>query len=139
MRATPYFKAHSMRHEIIGGSLTLADGTTLPLSKAVRAGNFVFLSGQLGLLPQGGLAGTTIEAQTRQALHNISVILAEAGASLSQVIKSTVWLVDGADFPRFNQIYAEHFPHHPPARSTVVSGLVLKGALVEIEVVAYVP
>lgn len=128
-----------MRHEIIGGSLTLADGTALPLSKGVRAGNFVFLSGQLGLLPQGGLAGSTIEVQTRQALQNISMILAEAGASLSQVIKSTVWLVDGDDFPRFNQIYAEHFPHHPPARSTVVSGLVLKGALVEIEVVAYAP
>ncbi len=128
-----------MKHEIIGGALCLADGKPLPLSKAVRAGDFVFLSGQLGLSAQGQLAGSSIETQTRQALHNISGILAEAGASLAQVIKSTVWLVERSDFSRFNQIYAEYFPHQPPARSTVVCGLVLTGALVEIEVVAYAP
>lgn len=128
-----------MKHEIIGGALTLADGKPLPLSKAVRAGDFLFLSGQLGLNAQGVLAGDSIEVQTRQALQNISAILAEAGSSLAQVVKSTVWLVDGADFPRFNPIYAEFFAHHPPVRSTVVSGLVLKGALVEIEVLAYAP
>ena len=128
-----------MKHEIIGGALCLADGKPLPLSKAVRAGDYVFLSGQLGLSAQGQLAGTSIETQTRQALHNISGILAEAGASLAQVIKSTVWLVERSDFARFNQIYAEYFPHQPPARSTVVCGLVLAGALVEIEVVAYAP
>ena len=128
-----------MKHEIIGGALCLADGKPLPLSKAVRAGDFVFLSGQLGLSAQGQLAGSSIETQTRQALHNISGILAEAGASLAQVIKSTVWLVERNDFARFNQIYAEYFPHQPPARSTVVCGLVLAGALVEIEVVAYAP
>ncbi len=128
-----------MKHEIIGGALCLADGKPLPLSKAVRAGDFVYLSGQLGLSAQGQLAGSSIETQTRQALHNISGILAEAGASLAQVIKSTVWLVERSDFARFNQIYAEYFPHQPPARSTVVCGLVLAGALVEIEVVAYAP
>lgn len=128
-----------MKHEIIGGALCLADGKPLPLSKAVRAGDYVFLSGQLGLSAQGQLAGSSIETQTRQALHNISGILAEAGASLAQVIKSTVWLVERSDFARFNQIYAEYFPHQPPARSTVVCGLVLAGALVEIEVVAYAP
>ena len=128
-----------MKHEIIGGALCLADGQPLPLSKAVRAGDYVFLSGQLGLSAQGQLAGSSIETQTRQALHNISGILAEAGASLAQVIKSTVWLVERSDFARFNQIYAEYFPHQPPARSTVVCGLVLAGALVEIEVVAYAP
>ena len=128
-----------MKHEIIGGALCLADGKPLPLSKAVRAGDFVLLSGQLGLSAQGQLAGSSIETQTRQALHNISGILAEAGASLAQVIKSTVWLVERSDFARFNQIYAEYFPHQPPARSTVVCGLVLAGALVEIEVVAYAP
>lgn len=128
-----------MKHEIIGGALCLADGKPLPLSKAVRAGDYVFLSGQLGLSAQGQLAGSSIETQTRQALHNISGILAEAGASLAQVIKSTVWLVERSDFARFNQIYAEYFPHQPPARSTVVCGLVLAGALVEIEVVVYAP
>ncbi|MBM4227466.1 MAG: RidA family protein [Gammaproteobacteria bacterium] len=128
-----------MKHEIIGGALTLADGKTLPLSKAVRAGDFLFLSGQLGLNAQGALAGDSVEAQTRQALQNIATILAEAGAGLHQVIKATVWLVDGADFARFNPVYAEFFAQHPPVRSTVVSGLVLKGALVEIEVMAYAP
>ncbi len=128
-----------MKHEIIGGALTLADGKPLPLSKAVRAGDFLLLSGQLGLNQQGVLAGDSIEIQTRQALQNISAILAEAGASLTQVVKTTVWLVDGADFARFNAVYAEFFAQHPPVRSTVVSGLVLKGALVEIEVMAYAP
>ena len=128
-----------MKHEVIGGALTLADGKPLPLSKAIRAGDFVFLSGQLGLKAHGELAGATIETQTRQALQNISAILAEAGASLSHVVKSSVWLVDRNDFGRFNQIYAEYFGHQPPVRSTVVSGLVLAGALVEIEVVAYAP
>lgn len=128
-----------MKHKIIGGTLTLADGKPLPLSKAIRAGDFVFLSGQLGLNSHGQLAGSTIESQTRQALHNISAILAEAGASLAHVVKSSVWLVERSDFGRFNQIYAEHFPHQPPVRSTVVSGLVLPDALVEIEVVAYAP
>ncbi len=128
-----------MKHEIIGGALCLADGKPLPLSKAVRAGDFVFLSGQLGLTAQGQLAGSSIETQTRQAVQNISAILADAGASLAHVIKSTVWLVERHDFSRFNQIYAEYFPHQPPARSTVVTGLVLPGALVEIEVVAYSP
>lgn len=127
------------RHEIIGGTLTLADGRQLPLSKAIRAGDFIFLSGQLGLDAHGALAGDSVETQTRQALHNIAAILDEAGASLAQVVKSTVWLVNEADFPRFNGVYAEFFPQHPPVRSTVISGLVLKGALVEIEVVAYAP
>ncbi len=128
-----------MKHEIIGGVLSLADGAILPLSKAIRAGDFVFVSGQLGLNSHGQLAGTTIEAQTRQCLQNISALLAEAGASLPHVVKASVWLVDGRDFARFNQIYAEYFGHNPPTRSTVVSGLVLPGALVEIEVLAYAP
>ncbi|MGD9601912.1 MAG: RidA family protein [Gammaproteobacteria bacterium] len=128
-----------MKHEVIGGALTLADGKPLPLSKAIRAGDYIFLSGQLGLNAQGQLAGSTIETQTRQALHNVCAILDEAGASLSHVVKSTVWLVERGDFARFNQIYAEFFANQPPVRSTVVSGLVLPGALVEIEVLAYAP
>jgi len=128
-----------MKHEVIGGALALADGKCLPLSKAIRAGDFVFLSGQLGINAHGQLAGNTIETQTRQALQNISAILAEAGASFAHVVKSSVWLVERGDFARFNQIYAEYFSHQPPVRSTVVCGLVLAGALVEIEVVAYAP
>ena len=128
-----------MLQKIIGGELKLADGKPLPLSKGVRAGEFVFLSGQLGLDATGKLVGTDIEAQTTQALANVRDILREAGCSLDQVVKATVWLTQREDFARFNAVYASHFPTSPPVRSTVVSGLVLPGALVEIEVVAYAP
>ena len=87
----------------------------------------------------GKLVGADIEAQTSQALANVRDVLREAGCSLDQVVKSTVWLTQREDFARFNAVYASHFPVAPPVRSTVVSGLVLPGALVEIEVVAYAP
>jgi len=128
-----------MAHKIIGGQLKLADGKCLPLSKAVRAGDFVMLSGQLGLDAHGHLAGADIEIQTRQCLANVSEVLREAGCTLDQVVKSTVWLVNRDDFAHFNAVYAEHFPLLPPVRATVVCGLVLPGALVEIEVMAYAP
>ncbi len=128
-----------MAHKIIGGQLKLADGRCLPLSKAVRAGDFVMLSGQLGLDAGGRLVGEDIETQTAQCLANIREILRDAGCTLDQVVKSTVWLVNREDFAPFNAIYASHFPSQPPVRSTVVCGLVLPGALVEIEVIAYAP
>ena len=128
-----------MAHRIIGGQLKLADGRCLPLSKAVRAGDFVMLSGQLGLDAGGRLVGDDIATQTTQCLANIREILREAGCTLDQVVKSTVWLVNREDFGPFNAIYASHFPSQPPVRSTVVCGLVLPGALVEIEVIAYAP
>lgn len=127
------------QHSIIGGPLSLPDGKPLPLSKAVRAGDFVLLSGQLGLDRDGHLAGADIEAQTRQCFTNIKAVLHEAGCDLSQVVKATVWLTEREHFARFNAVYAEEFAHQPPARSTVCSGLVYPGALVEIEVVAYDP
>ena len=126
-----------MAHDIIGGPLKLADGRVLPLSKAIRAGGFLFLSGQLGLTADGKLAGPDIAAQTRQALDNIKALLAEAGLGLGQVVKATVWLTDVADFAAFNESYARYFPARPPVRSTVCSALVLPGARVEIEVIAY--
>jgi 2-iminobutanoate/2-iminopropanoate deaminase len=125
-----------MSHEIIGGRFTLADGTPLPLSKAVRAGEFVFLSGQLGLDEQGRLADG-ITAQTEHCLRNIRVLLDAAGLDLANVVKATVWLTEVGDFAAFNQVYGRAFSDAPPVRSTVVSGLVLAGAKVEIEVVAY--
>jgi len=128
-----------MAHKIIGGQLKLADGRCLPLSKAVRAGDFVMLSGQLGLDAGGRLVGEDIETQTAQCLANIREILRDAGCTLDQVVKSTVWLVNREDFAPFNAIYASHFPSQSPVRSTVVCGLVLPGALVEIEVIAYAP
>ena len=79
-----------MKQQIIGGALALADGRVLPLSKAVRAGDFVFLSGQLGLTADGTLAGTDIETQTRQSLENIKAILSEAGCSFAQIGRAHV-------------------------------------------------
>ncbi len=127
-----------MQHTILGGRFTLANGTPLPLSKAIRAGDFVFLSGQLGLDEQGQLA-EGIEAQTQHCLRNIRALLKLADTGLSAVVKATVWLTDVADFATFNRVYGAAFPDTPPVRSTVVSGLVLPGAKVEIEVIAYAP
>lgn len=127
-----------MQHTILGGPYTLADGTRLPLSKAIRAGDFVFLSGQLGLDESGRIADG-IEAQTRHCLRHIETLLGTAGVGLDAVVKATVWLTDVADFAAFNRVYATAFPEHPPCRSTVVSGLVLPGARIEIEILAYAP
>lgn len=128
-----------MHHEIVGGQLSLGDGTKLPLSKATRAGEFLFLSGQLALGDDGQLKGTDISTQTERCIENIRAVLAEVDGNLTNVIKATVWLVERRDFGSFNKIYAKHFPQNAPARSAVCSELMLPGALVEIEVVAYLP
>lgn len=127
-----------MQHTILGGRFTLADGTPLPLSKAIRAGDFVFLSGQLGLDEQGHIA-VGIEAQTQHCLRTIRALLALADVGLEAVVKATVWLTDIADFPLFNRVYGAAFAERPPVRSTVCAALVLPGAKVEIEVLAYAP
>lgn len=127
-----------MQHTILGGRFTLADGTPLPLSKAIRAGDFVFLSGQLGLDENGRIA-EGIEAQTQHCLRHIRQLLELAGVDLSAVVKATVWLTEVGDFAAFNRVYAQAFADAPPVRSTVVSGLVMPGAKVEIEVIAYAP
>ncbi|MFN8447800.1 MAG: Rid family detoxifying hydrolase [Anaerolineae bacterium] len=106
-------------------------------SQAIRAGDFVYIAGQGGLDPATrNLVGDTIEAQTKQALENVRSILEAAGASMSDVVKSTVHLSDLSLFPRFNAIYAEHFPDPKPVRTTVGSQLI-GNMLVEIDVVAY--
>lgn len=110
----------------------------LALSMAYRAGDLVFVSGQVAFGPDGRLVTGGIEAETRQTLNNIGAALAAAGASLADVVKVTVWLADLNDFPAFNATYATYFPAAAPARSTVQAGLMV-GAKVEIEVVAYAP
>jgi reactive intermediate/imine deaminase len=109
----------------------------LPLSRAVRAGGFLFLSGQLAVDGQGNLVGSDIESQTRVVLEQIALSLQGLGASMAQVVKSTVWLADMKDFPAFNLEYRRHFSNGFPVRSTVEASL-FKGALVEIEVQAWV-
>lgn len=111
----------------------------LPFSSAVRVGNVLYLSGQLGNLPgTRQLADTGITGQTRQTLENIKAVLAYAGSSLERVVKCTVYLANIADYAKMNEVYASYFPKNPPARSTVAgSGLAL-GARVEIECMATV-
>jgi len=110
----------------------------VPLSPAVRAGDFVFVSGQVPVGPDGKIVEGGIAAETRAVLKNVSKALALAGCHLSDVVKTTVWLRDRDDFAAFNAAYAEFFPSEPPARSTAESRLMIDIA-VEIEVIAYKP
>ncbi len=128
-----------MHHEIIAGPFVLPDGTALPLSKAIRAGDFVFLAGQLGVDEAGALVSPTMAGQATQALENARRLLQGAGCSMSQVIKANVWVTGKEHFAEFNRIYAGVFAVNPPVRTTVCSALLLPGALVEIELVAYAP
>ena len=127
----------SNEKQVIGGPLVIG-GRTLSLSRAIRAGDFVFLTGQIPMRDGAPLTTGTVEDQTRAILDDITATLAEAGCVLDDVVKAMVWLRDRADFPGFNTVYGEYFPDHPPARSAVVSEL-LVDARVEIEVVAYRP
>jgi reactive intermediate/imine deaminase len=108
------------------------------LSSAVRVGDIVFLSGALGTKPGGGgLADGGIEGQTRQALENIKTSATLAGVTMADVAKCTVFLTDVANFQAMNGVYREFFATEPPARTTVaVAGLVVPGALIEIECMA---
>lgn len=110
-----------------------------PYSQAVRAGGFIFTSGQIGLDPAGGALVDGVEAQTRQALANLAAVLAAAGATFADVVKTTIFLADMADFQTVNQVYAALFVADPPARSTVQVAGLPRRALVEVEMVAYVP
>ncbi|MGH7508544.1 MAG: RidA family protein [Gemmatimonadales bacterium] len=110
-----------------------------PYSQAVRANGFVFTAGQVALDPATGqLVAGGIAEQTSRVLENLRAILAAAGADFSQVVKSTVFLVDMDDFTVMNEVYARAFGDHRPARSTVAVAGLPRGARVEIEVIATV-
>lgn len=110
-----------------------------PYSQAVEAGGFLFSAGQIGLIPKTGeFAGTDIETQARQVFENLGAILEEAGVSFADVVKTTVYLENMAEFPLVNAIYAEYFTEPYPARSTVAVVGLPKGARVEIDIVARV-
>lgn len=125
------------RKKVIGGPLVIG-GRTLSLSRAIRAGDFVFLTGQVPMRDGKPLTTGTIEEQTRAVLDDITATLGLAGCTRDDVVKAMVWLRDRADFPGFNAVYGEYFPNEPPARSAVVSDL-LVDVRVEVEVVAYKP
>lgn len=108
-----------------------------PYSQAIRAGDFLFVSGQLALRPgTTELAGSTIREQTEQVFANLKAILEAAGSSLNQVVKTTVFLQSLSDFAGMNEVYARYVGEHPPARSTVEVARLPSGALVEIEAIA---
>ena len=122
---------------IIGKPLVI-NGRQLSLSRAVRAGDFVFLTGQVPMQNGQVMTNGNIEEQTRACLDSIHDTLIEAGCSLQDIVKSMVWLKSREDFPGFDSVYAEYFPEGPPARSALVSDF-LVDIRVEIECVAYHP
>ena len=126
-----------MGKKVIGGPLVIG-GRELSLSRAVRAGDFVYLTGQVPMRDGEVMTDGTIEDQTRAVLEDIKATLAEAGCGMADVVKAMVWLTSREDFPGFNAVYAEYFPDDPPARSAVVSDL-LVDVRVEVEVVAWRP
>ena len=108
-----------------------------PYSQAVEAGGFIFVSGQIPLVPATGeIVKGDIEAQTTQVLENLREILTAAGSSLEQAVKTTVYLTDITDFSRVNDVYARYFTKEPPARVCVEVSDLPKQALVEIDVIA---
>jgi 2-iminobutanoate/2-iminopropanoate deaminase len=118
-------------------STELAPRAIGPYSQAIRVHNLIFCAGQTPIDPAAGkLIEGDVAAQTRRVLLNLSAVLEAAGTSLGRVVKTTVFLTDMANFKAMNEVYAEFFPEHPPARSTIaVAGLPL-GAQVEIECIA---
>ena len=107
-----------------------------PYSHAVVAGNLMFLSGQIAINPEAGEMPAGVQAQTAQAIANIKAILAEKGATLDNVVKTTVYLAEMSLFGEMNEIYAQHFSEPFPARSAIAVKELPKRALVEIEVIA---
>ena len=111
-----------------------------PFSEAVRAGDFLFLSGQIGEIPETAkLAEGGIQAESRQTLTNVKRVLESNGASLGDIVKCTVFLADIAEWPAFNTVYREFFRKPFPARSALAASGLAMGARVELECIAYVP
>lgn len=110
-----------------------------PYSQAIVAGGFVFCSGMAGIDPATGQAAEGIAAQTEQALRNLAAVLAEAGASLADLVKTTIFYADVADFGTLNEVYARFMPDPPPARSAPADVTLPRGLLVSIEGIAVLP
>ena len=123
--------------QVIGEPVVIG-GRQLSLSRVIRAGDFIFLTGQIPMQDGRPMTTGSVEAQTHAILQDIRTTLKTAGCSLEDVVKAMVWLRDRADFPGFDSVYGEYFPDKPPTRSAIVSDL-LVDARIEIEVVAYRP
>lgn len=108
-----------------------------PYSWATKVSNLIFVAGQAALDPTGNLVGEgDIRAQTVQTLENIKLTLEAAGATMADVVKTTIYLTDIANYAGMNEVYRRYFPVDPPARATLLTGLVVEGLLVEIEAIA---
>lgn len=108
-----------------------------PYSQALAVGPFVFLSGQIPMDASGKMVEGDIVVQTVQVIQNIKAVLAAAGLTLKDVVKTTVYLADMADFMEMNRTYGEFFPEHPPARTTIQVGALPKNAAIEIDAIAW--
>ena len=123
--------------EVVGAPLVI-NGRKLSLSRAIRAGDTVYLTGQVPMRDGAVMTDGSIEDQTRAVLDTVTETLQLAGCDRGDVVKAMVWLRERADFPGFNAVYAEYFPNDPPARSAIVSDL-LVDVRVEVEVIAWRP
>jgi len=110
-----------------------------PYSQAIVAGGLIFCSGMAGIDPTSGAIRDGIEAQTEQALLNLAAVLAEDGATMQDVVKTTIFYADVEDFARLNEVYARHMPDPPPARSAPANVQLPHGLLVSIEAIAVRP
>lgn len=108
-----------------------------PYSWATRAGNLIFVAGQAALGPDGAIVGEgDIRRQTEQTMENIRITLEAAGATMADIVKTTIYLTDVANYAGMNEVYRTYFTGAPPARATLLTGLVVDGLLVEIEAIA---
>ena len=107
-----------------------------PYSQAIAIDDLVFCSGQLGLDPATGELAAGVEAQAERSMQNLTAVLAEAGLTFDDVLKTTIFLADMGDFAAVNAVYGRYMPDPPPARSTIQAGALPKGGLVEIEAIA---
>ena len=108
-----------------------------PYSQAVKVGNLIFISGQIPIDPSSGnMVNGDIKEQTKRVLENIKGILESVGASLANVVKTTVFMIDLSEFSIMNEVYKDYFPEKPPARSTIQVSALPRGAKIEIEAIA---
>lgn len=125
-----------MTNRPVGDTIILPNGQKAPFSKAYKAGNLLYVSGQLAFDASGVLSTADVATQTTQCLQQIEAILADEGLTKNNIVKLGIWLTNKSDFGTFNQAYATFLGDHCPARSTVQSELMLPGSKVEIEAIA---
>ena len=124
------------RHAVSSDQAPAALG---PYSQAIIANGLVFCSGTAGIDPATGIVPDGIEAQTEQALANLAAILEAAGASMDDLVKTTIFYADVGDFAKLNEVYARHMPDPPPARSAPANVKLPRGLLISIEAIAVIP